>query len=203
VSSLESVPFGVVSAAASSSSRLTLSREIVDSRWVVRRGELGCFAPWSLCSLGAGPPFVSGSVAAGSVILGTEGASDVDVDVLSGAGPGLLTEDDRRFVRDLVPSVDLSRASWTGAAMAVSVASSKVSYSSRRRSSVESSCVLHVRRAARLCRVTGRARRTMEGGLSVHSRPRNCQQRNLCSHAASAHLPHRGDRGPTWCWRVY
>lgn len=184
----------MASAAVPSSSRLTLSREIVERRWVVRRGDLGCFVSGSsVCSLCAAPPFVCGPVVAGSLMLGTEGASDadVDVDVLSGAGPGPLTEDERRSVRDLVPSVDLSRASSAGAAMAVSGASSKVSY---QRAIVSRellwlacpiSCPARCLSCDRRCAQdrTG----TIKGGLSVHSQARNCQQQNGCSHAASAH----------------
>jgi hypothetical protein len=122
--SMEIEPVGVFSFPASppapSSSRLTLSRDIVDRRCVVRRGDLGCFAMWSPCSACSTSPFAPGS-SVGSDILGIEGASDV----LSGAA--LLTEEDLRFVRDLVPSVDLSLAGSAGAAMDVSVASSKVS----------------------------------------------------------------------------
>lgn len=84
---------------------------------------MGWFAMWSACSP-CSPcsvsPFAPGS-SVGSDILGMEGASDV----LSGTA--LLTEEDRRFVRDLVPSVDLSLAGSAGAAMVASVASSKVS----------------------------------------------------------------------------
>jgi hypothetical protein len=87
----------------------------------VSRGDLGCFVPCSLCSLCAFSPFVSGSVAAGAEILGTE----TEPDVLSGSG--LLTEEDLRFVRDLVPSVDLSRTGSTAGGLAASFASSNVS----------------------------------------------------------------------------
>jgi hypothetical protein len=93
----------------------------VESRCVVRSGDLGCLIPCSLCSLCVPSPFVSGSAETGSAILGTERESDV----LSGTW--LLTEDDRRLVRDLVPSIDLSRAGSMAALFVVSFASSKVS----------------------------------------------------------------------------
>ena len=52
--------------------------------------------------------------------------TDSELEVLSGVW--LLTEEDRRLVRVLLPSVDLSRAGSAVAVLVVSLVSSKVSY---------------------------------------------------------------------------
>lgn len=70
-----------------SSSRLTLSRDVVDSRCEVRRGDLGLLVS---CSLWFVSPFVS---VRGTT--GTGGGSEVLFALL-------FAEDDRRFVKDLV-----------------------------------------------------------------------------------------------------
>jgi hypothetical protein len=130
-----------------------LSRDIVERRCDVKRGELGCLIPCSLCSscsLCVPSPIVSGSPVAGSVILGTDGESEV----LSGAW--LLAEDDRRLVRDLVPSADLSRAPWTAAVLVVSLASSKVSYQNTIVSIMLCGFGLHVRARCRVTEGPGR-----------------------------------------------
>lgn len=123
IKAIYNVPLTVVSSCVGSpsSSRLTLSRDIVESRCVVRSGDLGCLMPCWLCSSCTPSPFVSGSTGTGSAILGTERESDV----LSGTL--LLTEEDRRLVRDRVPSDDLSRTGSMVAVSVVSFVSSKVS----------------------------------------------------------------------------
>ena len=95
-----------------SSSRLTLSRELDDSRWEVKRGDFGC---WVLFSTGS-----SGT------ITGTGGRSAE----VSAALPVLLIEEDLRLVRDLVLGAgDMTDS--TSAVVVVSLASSNVSYRRR------------------------------------------------------------------------
>ena len=89
-----------------SSSRLTLSRDEVESRREVRRGDFGCLV--SLPSSSA-PPLISGTA-------GTGGCSDRS---------RVWVEDDLRLVNDRVLSTEAARG---GSAEVVSFASSNVSY---------------------------------------------------------------------------
>jgi hypothetical protein len=91
----------------SSSSRLTLSSEVVERRWEVKRGELGCAESCPFCV----SPFVSKSGTAG-----TGGCSE--------SCGVLFIEEERCFVKDL----DLSTVTVCAVSIAaVSFASSNVS----------------------------------------------------------------------------
>jgi hypothetical protein len=91
---------------APSSSRLTLSRESVERRCEVKRGDFGCRASWPSCSPS---PFASETAGIG-------GCSDLSC---------VWREDDLRLVNDRVLSTDAVRG---GSADVVSFASSNVSY---------------------------------------------------------------------------
>jgi hypothetical protein len=89
-----------------SSSKLTLSRESVERRWEVKRGDFGCRVSWPSCSPS---PFVSGTAGMGRC------------SILS----CVWVEDDLRLVNDRVLSTEAVRG---GSADVVSFASSNVSY---------------------------------------------------------------------------